>query len=286
MARAINAVVPLYGGKRQMAGTINQHIGKPRSYLAPFVGSCAVELAMESPPRTGILNDLSGNLINLIRVVASDELGPDLFADLQRVAFCEELYRDSVAWLKLYPIEDAIPSPELGIEFPDPVRARHYFCASWMGRNGLAGTVGEFDTGFCIRYTSNGGDPATRFAAAVASVPNWWRILRAFTITRRDGFDLLARFEDAEGACVYADPPYIDKQVVYTHDFAAADHERLAAALCRFRRTRVVLSYYSHPRLAELYPGWRLVPVGVPKNLAVRAGAAPAPEVLLINQPD
>lgn len=284
MARATNAVVPLYGAKRQMAGVINHHIGKPRSYLAPFVGSCAVELAMPEPPRTGILNDLSGNLINLIRVVASDELGPDLFADLQRASFCERLYLESVEWLKRYPIEDAIPSPELGIEIPDPIRARHYFVASWCGRNGLIGTTDEFRAGFCIRYTSNGGDPATRFAAAVNSVPDWWRILRAYTITRRDGIDLCERFEDAEGACVYADPPYLDKQGVYTHDFAADDHTRLAVALNRFKKTRVVLSYYAHPRLAELYPGWRQVSIGVPKNLAVRSGAAPAPEVLLINQ--
>ena len=64
-----------------------------------------------------------------------------------------------------------------------------------------------------------------------------------------------------------------------------AAHARLAAALCRFKATRVVVSYYAHERLAELYPGWRVVPVAVPKNLAVRAGAEPAPEVLLINQP-
>ena len=278
MVRSVNAVVPLYGSKRQMASTINQHIGRPRSYLAPFCGSCAVELAMPEPPRTGILNDLSGNLVNLLRVVADDRNGPDLFADLQRVTFCEELYRDSVAWLVANPLAP-------GNDFaPDPYRARAYFVASWQGRNGLIGTTDEFRAGWCIRYTSSGGDPATRFAAAVQSVPDWWRILRRFAITRRDGFELIERFEDAAGACIYADPPYLDKQGVYTHDFAAADHVRLAAALRRFRATRVVLSYYDHPQLAELYPGWRVVRVGVPKNLAVRTGPAPAPEVLLINQ--
>lgn len=282
MPKPVGAVVPLYGAKRQMAPTIVHHIGKPRSYLAPFVGSCAVELAMPEPPRTGILNDLSGNLINLIRVVAHDEFGPDLFAGLQRVAFCEELYRDAVAWLVKHPC----PNDEAGAGAAglNAIRAHNYFVAAWCGRNGLIGTTDEFRAGFCIRYTSNGGDPATRFAAAVNSVPDWWRILRAYTITRRDGIDLCERFEDAEGACVYADPPYLDKQGVYTHDFAADDHTRLAVALNRFKKTRVVLSYYANPRLAELYPGWRLVPVGVPKNLAVRSGAAPAPEVLLINQ--
>jgi len=154
-----------------------------------------------------------------------------------------------------------------------------------MGRNGLAGTTLELKSGFCVRYTSGGGDPAKRFREAVAAIPWWWERLRNCTVLRRDGIELCERFEDRPGSVVYADPPYLQKQATYTHDFDDAAHARLAAALCRFKATRVVVSYYAHERLAELYPGWRVVPVAVPKNLAVRAGAEPAPEVLLINQP-
>jgi DNA adenine methylase len=265
-----------------MAGRIVEHLGPHSAYLEPFVGSCAVVLA-KPPARMEVLNDLSGNLVNLIRVIASDA-GPDLFADLQRVAFCEELYRDALAWLNRYPIADAYPSPELDVEFSDPVRALHYFVASWMGRNGLVGTTAELTSGFCVRYTSGGGDPATRFRAAVAAVPAWWDRLKNCTITRRNGIGLVERFEDRAGSVIYADPPYLDKQATYSHDFTDADHEWLAAALRRFRHTRVVVSYYAHERLSVLYPGWRRVAVATPKNLAVRTGPEPAPEVLLVNQ--
>lgn len=260
-----------------MSPKIVEHLGPHTAYLSPFVGSCAVELA-KPPCRMEVLNDLSGNLVNLIRVVASD-LGPDLFEVVQRVAFCEDRYREAVAWLS------ANPAPTDSEFLCDMARAVHYFVASWMGRNGLAGTTLELKSGFCARYTSGGGDPAKRFREAVAAIPWWWERLRNCTVLRRDGIELCERFEDRAGTVIYADPPYLEKQATYTHDFDTAAHERLAAALNRFRATRVVVSYYAHERLAELYPGWRVVPVAVPKNLAVRSGAEPAPEVLLINQP-
>lgn len=276
-AGKVNAVVPLYGSKRQMGDTIVDHLGPHTSYLAPFVGSCAVELA-KPVARTEILNDLSGNLVNLIRTVARDELAPTLFDRLNRTAFCEDVHRDSVAYI----MQSGVPDGE---HYPDIERAYHYFVVSWMGRNGLVGTTAELTSGFCVRFTSSGGDPATRFAAAVDSLPWWWKRLRSATVLRRDGIGLIDRFEDRAGAVIYADPPYLEKQQAYTHDFADADHERLAVSLRRFRFTRVVVSYYAHPKLSELYPNWRMVQVGVPKNLSVRGGAQSAPEVLLINQP-
>lgn len=36
------------------------------------------------------------------------------------------------------------------------------------------------------------------------------------------------------------------------------DHARLAKELLRFKRARVVVSYYDDPRLAELYPDWTI----------------------------
>ena len=64
----------------------------------------------------------------------------------------------------------------------------------------------------------------------------------------------------------------------------------VAAALRRFTRTRVIVSYYDDPALAALYPGWikklhtrtkSLVSQGKRGNL----NETVAPEVLLINGP-
>jgi DNA adenine methylase len=68
-----------------------------------------------------------------------------------------------------------------------------------------------------------------------------------------------------------------------------SDHERLAAALCRFKLTRVVVSYYEHPALNDLYPGWAKLDIGCAKNMANvggRDGRTESPEVLLINRKD
>jgi DNA adenine methylase len=79
------------------------------------------------------------------------------------------------------------------------------------------------------------------------------------------------------------------KGAKYVHDFEASDHERLAKLLGRFRRSRVVVSYYDHPSLADLYPGWTQRKIVVSKALSVqgqRGGTAKkATEVLLLNGP-
>lgn len=283
MARLVNALVPYYGAKRQMAARIVGALGPHQSYLSPFCGSLAVELA-KPPCRMEVVNDLHGALVNLVRVVRDDDEGVLLFDRLNRTAFCEELYADSVEYLDAREA-DAARRVVLVSQPPDGAWAYHYFVASWMGRNGLAGTARETSTGFCKRFTSGGGDPATRFRNAAACVPAWWERFRNLTVLSEDGIGLCRRFEDAAGAVVYADPPYVSKQAQYKHDFTLDQHAELAEALLRFEKTRVVLSYYDDPLVDELYVrrGWNKVLVDVNKNLSVAAGTEKAPEVLLSN---
>jgi DNA adenine methylase len=276
MSRTVNALLPYYGAKRQMAPRIVEALGPHNSYHELFCGSMAVLFA-KPPSRFEAVNDLNGALVNLARVVAHDALAPCLFGRLERTAFCESLYRDSLDWLSGHP--DDVRT------YPDTDWAYHYFVASWMGRNGLAGTDREGRPAFCVRFTSNGGDPAARWRGAVAQVPAWWERLRNVAVLSRDAFEVLARIEDKPGTTLYVDPPYLEKSAAYRHDFAPEDHDRLAELLRRFKATRCVLSYYDHPRLGELYlrHGWSLERVAVPKNLSVTAGGGPAPEVLLTN---
>lgn len=88
---------------------------------------------------------------------------------------------------------------------------------------------------------------------------------------------------------IYADPPYLAKGAEYLHDFDWLAHRRLATALRRFKQTRVVVSYYDHPDLATLYPGWTKVDCEMTRALVSqgkrgqRGSKETAPEVLLIN---
>jgi DNA adenine methylase len=121
----------------------------------------------------------------------------------------------------------------------------------------------------------------------VESIPAWHYRLAGVTILNRDAFGILERIEDKKGTAIYVDPPYLVKGAKYIHDFADGDHERLAELLKRFKQSRVVVSYYAHPKLAELYPGWQRHEINVSKAMSHAGGRGEkdirATEVLLVN---
>jgi len=290
----ITALLPYFGGKRTLAARIVEELGPHSAYWEPFGGSLAVLLAKpQCPPET--ICELNDDVINLARIVQDSKLAPQLYRRLRRVWMCEVLFDEAVT---------RIAQPFAAGE-PDLDRATDYMVASWMGRNGVAGTA-KSNTTLSVRYTQGGGSSATRWCAAVDSIPAWRRRMRNVTILHRDAFETLAKIRDEPGTVIYADPPYLSESMTgsyrYVHDFDSAKeaaakvargeeprtHERLAAALARFRQARVVLSYYDHPRLDALYPDWTKRYLATNKGLGnSRRGAkrTPAPEVLLINGP-
>lgn len=276
---AIGALAPWFGGKRTMAPAIVEALGPHSAYWEPFCGSMAVLMAKPASQAEAV-NDLNADLVNLARVVMDPKLGPALYRRLRRTLFAQDLFAESR--------REVLDGPAPADDGPDPGRAYAYFVASWMGMNGVAGTA-PANTGFCRRFNTTGGAPGTRFVGAVRSIPAWRRRLERVQVLRCDAFDLIPRIEDRPGVSVYCDPPYLVKGAKYVHDFDAADHGRLAESLARFRSTRVVVSYYEHPKLADLYPRWHRRSVSVAKGIVNagkrEAGRVEAPEVLLSNLP-
>lgn len=277
----IRAIAPWFGSKRTLAPEIVKELGSHRKYDEPFCGSCAVLLA--KPVATcETVNDLNGDLINLARVLADEDDAVALYSKLSRLLLHEDLFREAAERWRNFGRQPASSQPDIQ-------RATDYMVCSWFGRNGVAGTQ-SYNQGFCVRYTKNGGHAATRWNSAVESIPAWHSRLRNVTILNRNGFEILERLEDGEGCAVYCDPPYLVKGAKYIHDFEEADHKRLADLLGRFHRTRVVVSYYDHPLLAELYPAdrWRKRAIEVSKSLVNQGlrnkqGGTKAQEVLLVN---
>ena len=271
------ATVPYYGSKRTLAPRIVEVLGPHRCYWSLFAGSLAVEIAK---PAAGMetVNDLHGDVVNLTRVLRDEELSARLYWRLCRTIPGEQVFRESLHAL------GRGAAPGIDAE-PDVRRAYDFFVTSWLGLNGTVGTQ-RVGSGFAVRYTSNGGAPAKRFVGAVESVPWWHERLRTVTVLSECGIALAERIEDKAGTVIYADPPYLTKGSRYLHDFDSDDHRRLAAALCRFKLTRVVVSYYAHPDLAAMYPGWQMIECPVTQGMArLPAGQVKtAPEVLLVNQ--
>lgn len=278
----IKAIAPWFGSKRSLAPRIVAELGEHRVYWSPFCGSMPV-LLIKSPCVMETVNDLHGDLINLARVIKHYHFGPVLYRLLRRTLMHEDFFNESAEFLRTQ------LSPDRHDGF-DVERAYHYFIASWLGRNGVAGTK-SYNFHYCVRYTANGGHAAKRWYSVVRSIPAWRRRLANVTILRRDAFNIIERIGDAEGTAIYVDPPYLTKGAKYVHDFEDRDHARLAELLGRFTKARVVVSYYDDPRLDKLYPAgrWTKVLCYRHKALSVQgkqgSAAKTAPEVLLINGP-
>lgn len=278
----IGSLAPWYGGKRNLAPRIVEALGPHRVYWEPFCGSCSV---LFSKPRVTYetVNDLHQDLVNLALVVQAADLAEELHQRVQRCIFHEALLPIAKVFLT---------GRELAPGVPDVERAYWYLVFSWMGMNGISGTPLSHTGTFACRYSGRGGNGATRWRSVVDSLPDWHQRLLGVQILGRDGFDVLARIDDEVGTTIYLDPPYITKGARYVHDFAAEEHGRLAALAGRFRRARVVVSYYDDPLLAEFYPAWSRIECPVAKSM-VNSGKrrrgyksrTTAEEVLLVNQP-
>ena len=279
----LTAVAPWYGGKRRLAPAIVREFGRHRAYWEPFAGSLAVLFAKPKIVFENV-NDLHGDLVNLAMVLAS-ERWQDLCARALRTLAAEPVYEHHRDVLRAH--RDPPPSPD-EVGPGDVDRALSYLVVSWRGLNGIAGT-NTYNQHWSVRWTPSGG--RWGWNGVPESIPWWHERLRGVTILRRDAFALLGAIADEQGTVVYADPPYFRKSDKYLHDFDPADHERLAAALGRFRRARVVVSYYDEPEVRRLYDGWTVVALaGAQKGLAYATrratrGTVEAPEILVINGP-
>lgn len=276
----VSAVAPWFGCKRTLAPVIVAEIGDHHTWFEPFCGSLAVTLA-KPKVRMECANDLHGDLTNLARCIQHHQLGPALYRQCRRMWMSETMFWEAAERWKA---RGRTPAPDE----PDLERAVDFFYTSWVGRNGVVGTQ-SYNQGFAARYTPGGGHGGTRWQSPVNSIPAWRKRMQDLTILNRDGFGLIEKLSDEPGVAIYCDPPYIVKGAEYVHDFESTDHDRLAGLLRRFKRARVVVSYYAHERLAALYPGWTVVECPTTKAMVCGngrgKGAVVAPEVLLVNGP-
>lgn len=296
----IKALAPWFGGKRTLASDIIRQLGKHTQYFEPFCGSMAPLLEKE-PSQKETVNDLHGDLINLARVCQGMETGPQLYERLQRAIMAAAILQEARESLDT-PIGDL---NETAPSLEHVERAFWYFVASWMGRNGTAGTK-RLDYQIAVRWTCGGGSPTVRWKHAASSVPWFHQRLQNVVILNRDAFSILDRFEDVPQTAIYADPPYLHESRVhgeYLHDFHVVEpvhslferrsgrdpHEQLAGLLRGYKRARIVVSYYDSPRVRQLYEGWTFIEKTMNKQLHAQNGRGArkteAPEVLIVNGP-
>lgn len=294
--RKVNAVLPWFGSKRAIASDVVRQFGPHRAYYELGCGGLSVTLAKPVTAHETIV-DMHWHLINLCQVIQNPTACVILYDRLQRTICCESIFKEAQQAIKHTP---HLETKDLG-NFD---LAYHYFISQWMGRNGVSGTE-RHNYQMAVRWRPGGGHGGVRFRSATENLPWWHQRLRSLTILQRDMWDVLPEIADVPNVVIYVDPPYLHHtrgNSSYIHDFLAAFHppksragERqhthagLAQMLHRFKKARVVVSYYDHPLLAELYPDWEHIKLTRPKNLhlqnKVAAKREEVVEVLIMNGP-
>lgn len=246
----IKALAPWFGSNRMLAPVVAAKLRECEWVGVPFAGGMSEVLQLTA--RTMLVNDLHRHVINLALVVSDNRHRAELVKRLNWILFHPDTLKAAQNWC----------SSTEPIGRPDVESAVAYFVCCWMGRSGKAGIDDEFNGRPSTRWNASGGDSAVRFRNAVGSLKQAAKVLRRCTFETMDAFDFLARCEDKKRHGVYADPPFPKAGRRYQYNCGQTDaqerqwHTRLRDAVAKFRETKVVMRFYDHPLIRELYDGW------------------------------
>jgi DNA adenine methylase len=248
------AIAPWFGSNRTLAENVGRALEGCRWVGVPFAGGMSELLHIRAP--SVVVGDLHTHVLNLAAVIADRVLNPqlrdrlaalpchpDVLAEAQDRCRQREADQDA-AWF----------GAGLRLGALDLDWALDYFVCVWLSRNGCAGTKGEFNAGHSVRWDANGGDSATRFRNATDGLAAWGEVMRACNFVRLDVLKFLADVKDETEHGIYCDPPFPDVGDAYKFAFDEDQQRRLAKKIASFKRCRVVVRYYDHPLIRELYP--------------------------------
>jgi len=134
--------------------------------------------------------------------------------------------------------------------YTDPVEReratfyRHHFTFGGKVRSG----------GFSVSTGNRYGIKEARaYSNALRRLAEFGKFFRETIIECLDYQELIAKYGHRRNCVLYCDPPYVDTERLYAHQFTRGDHVFLANALFH-SPAHVVCTYYDHPLIRELYP--------------------------------
>ncbi|QDP57358.1 MAG: putative DNA adenine methylase [Prokaryotic dsDNA virus sp.] len=248
-----------HGGKWMLAPWIISHLPPHRVYVEPFGGAGSV-LIRKPRSYAEVWNDLDGEVVNLFRVLRSDD-ADRLVALLKATPFARDEF------------VEAYQATTDEVE-----RARRLIIRSFMG----FGSNGHNKaTGFRSNSNRSGTTPAHDWSNYPDALSAIIERLRGVVIESRDATALMVQHDGAD-TLFYVDPPYVmstrsDAGHDYAHEMDDEAHGALLVTL-RGLAGMVVLSGYPCEQYDEALFGWRRV-----ERAALADGAAKRTEVLWIN---
>ncbi len=259
----IGPVLKYPGSKWRIADWIIRHMPAHDTYLEPFFGSGAVFFRKE-PSRLETINDISGDVVNLFRVVR--DRPEDLAAAVNMTPWAREEYH---------------ASQERDLAELDPIEAaRRFLVGCWQSH----GSRVDQSNGWRMILQADKGPNTVGYR-------QWQRVpgrilatasrLKGCQIENRPAVDVIAahRFERV---LIYGDPPYVlgtRSRKQYAAEMTDEEHEELLAVLAEHPGP-VLLSAYEHPlyRVLEREHDWARV-----STRALADGAKVSTEILWIN---
>jgi len=216
-------------------------------YVEPCGGS-GVVLLNKRPHPSEVYNDVDGELVNLFRVLRDPDGVIHLWWELVGTPVARQEFGDALEATR----REYSPQPPVKRAAQFVVRCRQRFGGGQPG-----GAAAESDRNWGTARGSVGGvnELIHRWLGTMMQLPAIHRRLATVVVDQQDAARCVEQW-DSPATLFYVDPPYIGAEGYYQGGFADEDHARLAAAL-NAAAARVVLSYYDHPRVDDLYPADR-----------------------------
>ncbi len=252
----VRPLAPYVGGKRSLSGRLVEMIAAvPHvTYAEPFVGMGGVFFRRDRRPGQEVINDLSGDVANLFRVL--QEHYPPLVDELRFKLSSRHEFNRLMA-------QDPATLTDLR-------RAARFIYVQSLA---FGGKVTGRNYGMSI------GQPAKfDFTKVLPRLQDIHDRLSAVAIEQLPFDRFIARY-DRPGTLFYCDPPYHGTEDFYGAElFGRADFERLSDAL-KGVRGRFILSLNDVPEIREIF-SWASIE-GVELNYRVSGRATPAREVII-----
>lgn len=246
------------GGKRRLASRLVELIAATphRTYAEAFVGMGGVFFRRRSRPAAEVINDRSGDVANLFRI-------------LQRhyPQFMDTLRFQLSGRRELDRLKSSDPATLTDLE-----RAGRFL---YLQRLAFGGKVAGRNFG--VDPGAGAGFNLGRLALQLDDIH--WR-LAGVTIENLDWADFLTRY-DREGTLFYLDPPYWGSEGDYGKELFGRDQFELLAERLRGLKGRFILSINDVPEVRRIFGGYGFVFGEADVLYGVGGGARPAREMIV-----
>ena len=223
------------GGKNRLAAKIISLLPEHTAYVEPFAGGAQV-FFHKRPSEVEVLNDLDGEIVNLLRV-------------------CQWHHSELIRYLK-YTVASRSWFDLLAKTDPttltDIQRAGRFF---YLQKNCFGGLVVKQHYHYGVVQSPNFNPE--RLPTVIAKAHERLQRVQIESLPYQE---ILERY-DRPTTCFYMDPPYWRRKL-YRHNFSDQGFAHLEQRLHKIRG-RFLLSLDDHPEVRKLFGGWLITPIQI-----------------------